>query len=73
MVVGMRAAAFYESAELIEQNLTMNELKCWNCGEDCFEELGEENPAIVPIHYFVEKKQVCGDCYQILHELSRLG
>jgi hypothetical protein len=52
----------------------MNEPKCSNCGEDCFGELGEkENPAIVPIHYFVEKKQVCGDCYQILHELNYLG
>ena len=57
-----------------EQNLTVKESMCSNCGEDCFEELGQpENPTFVPIHYFVEKEPVCCDCYQILHEIDRLG
>jgi hypothetical protein len=52
----------------------MKEVKCWNCGEDCFEESSQwEDSAIVPIHYTIEKKQVCSDCYQILRELERLG
>jgi hypothetical protein len=51
----------------------MKEPKCGNCGEDCFEDLGgQETQAFVPIHYFVEKEQVCCDCYQILHELDCL-
>ncbi|HXL25296.1 MAG TPA: hypothetical protein VN952_01385 [Chthoniobacterales bacterium] len=52
----------------------MTESKCWNCGEDCVEEPGQwEDSAAVPVHYIIEKKQVCGDCYQILRELDRLG
>jgi len=52
----------------------MTESKCWNCGGDCVEELGQwEDSAVVPVHYIIEKKQVCGDCYQILRELDRLG
>ena len=52
----------------------MKELQCSNCGEDCLEEPAQrENPAIIPIHYFIEKRQVCSDCYQILRELDRLG
>jgi hypothetical protein len=52
----------------------MKEVKCGNCGEGCFEEPGQpEDSAIIPIHYFIEKKQVCGDCYQILRELEQLS
>jgi hypothetical protein len=56
------------------RELRMTESKCWNCGEDCFEEPGQwEDAAVVRVHYIIEKKQVCGDCYQILRELDRLG
>jgi hypothetical protein len=52
----------------------MTDSKCWNCGEDCFEatSLGEDS-AVVQVHYLIEKKQVCGDCYQILRELDDWG
>ena len=53
--------------------LRMTDSKCWNCGEDCFEAGQNEDTALVPVHYVIEKKQVCGDCYQILRELDRLG
>ena len=56
------------------QNFKMEKPKCWNCGEDCFEDLeGQENHAVVQIHYLVEKKQVCCDCYHILRELDGLS
>jgi hypothetical protein len=56
------------------KTLKMEKPKCWNCGEDCFEDLeGQENHAVVQIHYLVEKKQVCCDCYHILRELDGLS
>jgi len=61
---------------LIERrkDLQMTESKCSNCGERCFGELTQpEDSAIVPIHYFIEKKPVCGECYQILRELEQLS
>ncbi len=61
---------------LIERrkDLRMTESKCSNCGERCFGELTQpEDSAIVPIHYFIEKKPVCGECYQILRELEQLS
>jgi hypothetical protein len=50
----------------------MQKLSCSNCGEDCLRGGEEENETIVPIHFIVEKKQVCRDCYQILRELDSL-
>jgi hypothetical protein len=58
----------------MEKWVRMKEVKCGNCGEGCFEEPGQpEDSAIIPIHYFIEKKEVCGDCYQILRELEQLS
>jgi hypothetical protein len=52
----------------------MTDLKCWNCGEDCFEATSqEEDSAAVQVRYIIEEKQVCRDCYQILRELDGLG
>jgi hypothetical protein len=52
----------------------MKEAKCGNCGEDCLDEHEHwENSVVVPIRYFIDKKQVCCDCYQILRELEHLG
>jgi hypothetical protein len=50
----------------------MQNLSCWNCGEDCLGIGEEESETIVPIHFVVEKKQVCRECYQILRELDGL-
>jgi hypothetical protein len=53
--------------------LRMTDSKCWNCGEDCFEATSPgDDSAVVQVHYVIEKKQVCGDCYQILRELDDL-
>ncbi len=52
----------------------MTESECSNCGEGCFGEPGQpEDSTIVPIHYFIEKEPVCGECYQILRELEQLS
>jgi hypothetical protein len=52
----------------------MTDSKCWNCGEDCFVATTQgEDSAVIQVHYVIEKKQVCGDCYQILRELDDLG
>jgi hypothetical protein len=50
----------------------MRELRCGNCGEDCLGLGEEESETIVPIYFFIEKEQVCRDCYQILRELDSL-
>lgn len=51
----------------------MTDSKCWNCGEDCFETTSQaEDPTTVQVRYIIEKKQVCGECYQILRELDNL-
>ena len=50
----------------------MRELSCWNCGEDCLSIGEQESETVVPIHFVVEKKRVCRDCYQILRELDSL-
>ena len=52
----------------------MTDSKCWNCGEDCLEATSQrEDSAVVPVHFVIEKKSVCADCYQILRELNDLG
>src|SRR5258707_13032013 len=75
-VIRYEICCFVPIEILIERrkDLRMTESKCSNCGERCFGELTQpEDSAIVPIHYFIEKKPVCGECYQILRELEQLS
>lgn len=52
----------------------MEDVKCWNCGESCLDEPNQpDDETRVAIHFFVETKQVCRDCYLILHELDSAG
>jgi hypothetical protein len=71
--IGMKVAVF-PSRKLKHKVLRMTDSKCWNCGEDCFEATSPgENSTVVQVHYVIEKKQVCRDCYQILRELEYWG
>jgi hypothetical protein len=72
-MIGMKVAVF-PSGKPRCKVYEMTDSKCWNCGEDCFEATSPaEDSAVVQVHYIIEKKQVCGDCYQILRELDDWG